>query len=176
MFTYFLKKLGVLIPTFLGVTLIAFVFIRLLPGDPVLVMAGERGISEERHAALMKEFGYDRSILVQYGVYLKALANGDFGTSIITKKPVLEEFFTLFPSLCAMFLAVMIGLPAGIIAAVRRGSFFDHTVMTGALAGYSMPIFWWGLLLIIFFSGILGWTPVSVLFFLLLYLEPYHWL
>ncbi len=177
MFTYFLKKIGVLIPTFIGVTLVAFVFIRLLPGDPVLVMAGERGMSEERHAALMQEFGYDRPILVQYGSYLKDLANGDFGTSIITKKPVMDEFFTLFPatvelSICAMFLAVMIGLPAGIIAAVRRGSVFDHTVMTGALAGYSMPIFWWGLLLIIFFSGILGWTPVSGRMSLLYFFEP----
>lgn len=177
MLTYFLKKIGVLIPTFIGVTLVAFVFIRLLPGDPVLVMAGERGMSEERHAALMKEFGYDKPILVQYGYYLKDLASGDFGTSIITKKPVIEEFFTLFPatvelSLCAMFLAVLIGLPAGIIAAVRRGSVFDHTVMTGALAGYSMPIFWWGLLLIIFFSGILGLTPVSGRLSLLYYFEP----
>ena len=177
MFTYFLKKIGVLIPTFLGVTLVAFVFIRLLPGDPVLVMAGERGMSEERHAALMKEFGYDRPILVQYGSYLKDLANGDFGTSIITKNPVMDEFFTLFPatvelSICAMFLAVMIGLPAGIIAAVRRGSVFDHTVMTGALAGYSMPIFWWGLLLIILFSGILGWTPVSGRVSLLYFFDP----
>lgn len=177
MFTYFLKKLGVLIPTFLGVTLVAFVFIRLLPGDPVLVMAGERGMSEERHAALMQEFGYDKPILVQYGIYLKELSKGNFGTSIITKKPVLEEFFTLFPatvelSICAMLLAVMIGLPAGVIAAVRRGSVFDHTVMTGALAGYSMPIFWWGLLLIIFFSGILGWTPVSGRVSLLYYFEP----
>ncbi|THB73172.1 MAG: ABC transporter permease subunit [Desulfobulbaceae bacterium] len=166
MFSFILKKIAVILPTFLGVTLIAFTFIRLLPGDPVLLMAGERGMSEERHAALMAEFGFDRPILVQYGSYLKDLFGGDFGTSIITKKPVFEEFMALFPatvelSLCAIFLAVFIGLPAGMIAAVKRGSAFDHVVMTGALTGYSMPIFWWGLLLIIMFSGILGWTPVS---------------
>lgn len=176
MLTYILKKIGVLVPTFFGVTLVAFVFIRMLPGDPVLVMAGERGMSEERHAALMQEFGYDRPVLVQYGSYLMDLVQGDFGTSIITKKPVMEEFFTLFPatvelSVFAMSIALCIGLPAGIIAAVRRGSVFDHTVMTGALAGYSMPIFWWGLLLIIFFSGILGWTPVSGRISLLYYFE-----
>ncbi len=176
MLTYLLKKLGVLVPTFFGVTFVAFLFIRLLPGDPVLLMDGERGMSEERHARLMQEFGYDRPVIVQYGSYLKDLASGDFGTSIITKKPVFEEFFTLFPatvelSICAMIIAVSIGLPAGIIAAVRRGSVFDHTVMTGALTGYSMPIIWWGLLLIIFFSGILGWTPVSGRISLLYYFD-----
>jgi dipeptide transport system permease protein len=176
MFLYFLKKLGVILPTFFGVTLVAFVFIRLLPGDPVLLMAGERGMSEERHAEMMAKLGFDKPIIVQYGYYLKQLAEGDFGTSIITKKPVVEEFMTLFPatmelSLCAMIIAIFFGLPAGMIAATKRGSFFDHTVMTGALAGYSMPIFWWGLLLIIFFSGILGWTPVSGRISFLYYFE-----
>ena len=174
---FFLKKLGVIIPTFLGVTLIAFTFIRLLPGDPVLLMAGERGMSEERHARLMAKFGYDKPILVQYGHYLKDLMQGDFGTSIVTKQPVLKEFMTLFPatvelSLCAIFFAVLFGLPIGMIAAVKRGSPFDHTVMAGALTGYSMPIFWWGLLLIIFFSGILGVTPVSGRISLFYFFEP----
>ena len=125
----------------------------------------------------MKEFGYDKPMLVQYGIYLKEMAHGNLGRSIITKKPVLEEFLTLFPatvelSLCAMFIAVFFGLPAGMIAATRRGSVFDHAVMTGALTGYSMPIFWWGLLLIILFSGILGWTPVSGRISLMFYFEP----
>jgi dipeptide transport system permease protein len=177
MITFILRKLGVVVPTFFGVTLIAFVFIRLLPGDPVMLMAGERGMSEERHARLMKEFGFDRPILVQYGAYLKQIAGGDLGKSIITRRPVIEEFMTLFPataelSLCAILLAVLFGLPAGIIAAVRRGSIFDHTVMGTALTGYSMPIFWWGLLLIILFSGILRWTPVSGRISLLFFFEP----
>ena len=177
MLSFILRKIGVIIPTFLGVTLIAFTFIRLLPGDPVLLMAGERGMTEERHARLMTEYGFDKPILVQYGVYLNDLLHGDFGTSIITKRPVFEEFSTLFPatvelSVCAIILAVFIGLPAGMIAAVKRGSPFDHTVMAGALTGYSMPIFWWGLLLIILFSGILGWTPVSGRISLMYYFEP----
>jgi dipeptide transport system permease protein len=134
-------------------------------------------MSEERHAALMQEFGFDRPVLVQYGYYVKDLLHGDLGTSIITKRPVLEEFLTLFPatmelSLCAIILAVLVGLPAGMIAAVKRGSWFDHTVMASALTGYSMPIFWWGLLLIIFFSGTLHWTPVSGRINLLFYFEP----
>ncbi len=177
MFVYFFKKLLVVLPTFFGVTLVAFVFIRTLPGDPVMLMAGERGISEERHAELMAQFGFDKPILVQYGLYLKQLAGGDFGTSIVTKQPILKEFGALFPatvelSLCAIFIAVFFGLPAGMIAATRRGSVFDHTVMAGALTGYSMPIFWWGLLLIIFFSGILGWTPVSGRISLMYFFEP----
>ena len=177
MFVYFIKKLIVILPTFFGVTLVAFVFIRTLPGDPVMLMAGERGMDPQRHAELMAEMGFDKPIIVQYGLYLKQLAGGNFGTSIITKQPVLKEFADLFPatvelSLCAMLIAVFFGLPAGMIAATRRGSIFDHSVMTGALTGYSMPIFWWGLLLIIFFSGILGWTPVSGRVSLLYFFEP----
>jgi dipeptide transport system permease protein len=178
MFLYILKKLGIVLPTFFGVTLVAFMFIRILPGDPVLLMAGERGMSDERHAALMAEFGFDKPIIQQYGSYiLQLVTEGDFGTSIVTRKPVLDEFMTLFPatvelSFCAMIIAVFLGLPAGMIAATRRGTAFDHTVMTSALVGYSMPIFWWGLLLIIFFSGILGWTPVSGRISFLYYFEP----
>jgi dipeptide transport system permease protein len=177
MLKFLLKKLGVLLPTFFGVTLVAFIFIRMLPGDPVLLLAGERGMTEERHAQLMAEFGFDRPVLEQYVTYVGNLVQGDLGKSIITKRPVTEEFFTLFPatlelSFCAILIAVFFGLPAGMIAATRRGSAFDHTVMAGALTGYSMPIFWWGLLLIILFSGILGWTPVSGRISLLYYFEP----
>ena len=94
------------------------------------------------------------------------LLHGDLGTSFVTKKPVWDEFFTLFPAtmeltLAAMILAIVVGIPIGIIAAVRRNTAFDHTAMATALVGYSMPIFWWALLLIIVFSGWLGWTPVS---------------
>jgi len=166
MIPFLAKRIGLLIPTFLGVTVVAFLFIRLLPGDPVLLLAGERGLSPERYAELMAQFGFDRPLWQQYLEYLTGVLHGDLGNSIVTKKPVLSEFWALFPatlelSVTAMILAVVFGLPAGVIAAVRRGSVFDHTVMSTALVGYSMPIFWWGLLLIIVFSGWLGWTPVS---------------
>ena len=177
MLRFLLSRIGLLIPTFIGVSIIAFSFIRLLPGDPVLLMAGERGLSPERHAELLKQFGFDRPIWEQYWDYLLGILQGDLGISIVTKKPVVAEFFTLFPatvelSLCAIVLAVMIGIPIGIIAAVKRGSFFDHTVMTTALVGYSMPIFWWGLLLIILFAGILQWTPVSGRISLIYFFPP----
>ena len=120
-------RLVVLIPTFLGVAFIAFILIRLIPGDPILMMVGERGMTAERHAALMAQYGFDRPAVVQYGQFLGGLARGDFGTSINTREPVLEEFFTRFPatvelSTVAMLLALLVGLPAGIIAAVKRGS------------------------------------------------------
>ncbi|PYE87082.1 ABC transporter permease subunit [Phyllobacterium leguminum] len=166
MLRFILRKLAYLVPTFIGITIVAFGFVRVLPGDPVLLMAGERGVSPERHAQLMAQLGFDRPIWEQYLHYLWGLMHGDFGTSLITTRPVLQEFMTLFPAtlelgLCAIVLAVLIGVPAGVLAAVKRGSWFDQLSMGTALVGYSMPIFWWGLLLIILFSGILGWTPVS---------------
>lgn len=177
MLRFLAARLAVLVPTFLGVTFVAFVLIRLVPGDPILMMVGERGMSPERHAQLMAEFGLDRPFLVQYLIFLGDLLQGDFGNSTTTRAPVLREFLNLFPatvelSLAAMLLAVLIGVPAGILAAVKRGSWFDHTVMGVSLTGFSMPIFWWGLLLIILFSGILQWTPVSGRISLLYFVEP----
>lgn len=166
MLGFILRRIGLLVPTFLGITIVAFGFVRVLPGDPVLLMAGERGLTPERHQQLLEEFGYNRPIWQQYLEYLGNLVKGDFGNSFVTKKPVLDEFFTLFPatvelSICAMLIAIAIGIPAGIFAASKRGSILDQSIMGTALVGYSMPIFWWGLLLIIVFSGWLGWTPVS---------------
>ena len=177
MLRFIVLRFGLLVPTFLGVTVVAFSFIRLLPGDPVLLLAGERGIDEERYRELLSRFGFDRPLWEQYLSYLGNLLSGDFGTSVVTHQPVLDEFLTLFPatielSVFAMVIAVAIGLPAGAIAAVRRGTTYDHSIMTAALIGYSMPIFWWALLLIIVFSGMLGWTPVSGRISLLYYFEP----
>ena len=177
MIRFVLTKIGLLIPTFIGVTLLAFVFIRLLPGDPIEMMAGERGVAPERHAELMRQMGYDRPLWQQYLRYIAEVAQGDLGKSVVTKQPVTTEFLTLFPatlelSICAILVAVALGLPVGILAALRRGTFLDHSVMAVTLTGYSMPIFWWGLLLIILFSGMLGWTPVSGRLGLMYYVEP----
>ena len=166
MLRFLISRLALLIPTFIGVSIISFAFIRLLPGDPILLLAGERGLSPERYQQLRELYGFDQPLVVQYFDYLVNLLQGDFGTSIVTKRPVLEEFLTLFPatlelSFCAIIVATVIGVPAGVLAAIRRGSWLDQSVMGTALVGYSMPIFWWGLLLIILFSGILQWTPVS---------------
>jgi dipeptide transport system permease protein len=177
MVKFLLTRLGLLIPTFFGVTLVAFSFIRLLPGDPLELLAGERGISDERKAELMTQMGFDKPLWQQYFHYLGDVLQGDLGNSFASKRPVLEEFMALFPAtvelaVCAIFLAVVIGVPLGVIAAAKRGSIIDQTIMGTALVGYSMPIFWWGLLLIILFSGTLGWTPVSGRISLMFFFEP----
>ena len=177
MLRFILIRLGLLIPTFIGITIASFGFIRILPGDPVLLMAGERGVEPERYAKLMQQFGYDQPIWRQYLDFFGDVLTGDLGTSLVTKKPVLIEFLTLFPatlelSLCAIIFATAIGVPAGIVAATRRGTWLDQSIMGTALVGYSMPIFWWGLLLIIFFSGMLQWTPVSGRVSLMFFFPP----
>ncbi|WP_042704178.1 ABC transporter permease subunit [Azospirillum sp. B506] len=177
MLRFILTRVSLVIPTFLGITFLTFILIRLVPGDPIEVRTGERGIAPERLAELRHEMGLDRALWQQFLDYVGNVLHGDFGLSLITHNSVLSEFLTLFPAtlelaLCAMLFATLVGLPAGILAAVKRGSLFDHGVMGASLTGYSMPIFWWGLLLILFFSVGLGWTPVSGRLDLVYYVEP----
>jgi dipeptide transport system permease protein len=172
-----LSRIGMLIPTFVGITLMAFFLIRLVPGDPIEAMAGERGIDPARHEQLRHELGFDQPLLVQYGIYVGRVLHGDLGRSIVTREAVLSEFGALFPAtvelaLCAMLFALVLGLPAGILAAVRRNTILDHGVMGVALTGYSMPIFWWGLLLILLFSVELDLTPVSGRIAVEYFIEP----
>lgn len=166
MLRFVLSRLMMVIPTFFGITILAFMLIRLVPGDPIELLAGERGIDPARHAAIKAAYGFDKPLIDQYFIYISNVLQGDLGQSISTKQSVFSEFLTLFPAtlelaLIAMLFASIIGLPVGIIAALRRGKFMDHSVMGLALTGYSMPIFWWGLLMILLFSVTLGWTPVS---------------
>ena len=177
MFRFLLTRVSLIVPTFLGMTLVAFMLIRLVPGDPIETLAGERGIDPARHAALLKEYGLDRPLLVQYGIYIGRVLRGDLGNSIITHEPVLREFLTLFPAtielaLAAISFALLLGIPAGILAAVRRNSILDHGVMGASLTGYSMPIFWWGPLLILLFSVQLDLTPVSGRVAVQYFIEP----
>ena len=166
MFSFILRRLGLLLPTFFGITLITFGLIRLIPGDPVEVMVGERTLDPQMHADAMHRLGLDKPLYLQYVDYLHNLATGNLGESLVTKESVWKEFATLFPAtlelaVMAMLFAAVFGLLAGVIAAIKRGSIFDHGIMGLALTGFSMPIFWWGLILIMFFSVKLGWTPVS---------------
>jgi dipeptide transport system permease protein len=177
MLRFLLTRVSLLVPTFIGMTLLAFFLIRLVPGDPIETMAGERGIDPERHAQLRAAYGFDKPVIVQYGIYIGRVLHGDLGKSIITQDTVMSEFLALFPAtmelaVCAILFALLLGLPAGILAAVRRNSIFDHGVMATSLTGYSMPIFWWGLLLILFFSVQLGWTPVSGRIAVQYFIEP----
>jgi dipeptide transport system permease protein len=177
MIRFILTRLSLIIPTFIGITLVAFFLIRLVPGDPIETMAGERGIDPARHEQLKKDFGFDQPLLVQYGIYVGRVLQGDLGKSIVTRESVLTEFLSLFPAtvelgVCAILFALLLGIPAGILAAVRRNSIFDHGVMGLSLTGYSMPIFWWGLILILLFSVQFGLTPVSGRIDVLYYIEP----
>jgi dipeptide transport system permease protein len=177
MLRFLFTRLSLIIPTFFGMTLVAFFLIRLVPGDPIETLAGERGIDAERHAALLKEYGLDRPVIVQYGIYIAKVLQGDLGKSVITQTKVLSEFAALFPAtielaVCAILFALLIGIPAGIIAAVKCNSILDQGVMGISLTGYSMPIFWWGLLLILLFSVQLDLTPVSGRIAVQYFIEP----
>ena len=166
MFSFIARRLGLLIPTFFGITLLTFALIRMIPGDPVEVMMGERKVDPEMHAQAMERLGLNKPLYLQYLDYIGNLAQGDLGESLRTRTSVWTEFTTLFPAtlelaLAALIIAGTLGVLAGVVAALKRGSLFDHGVMGISLVGYSMPIFWWGLILIMFFSVGLGWTPVS---------------
>jgi dipeptide transport system permease protein len=178
MFRFILTRLAMAVIAFLGITALSFFLIRAVPGDPVEVRAGERGISPERHAVLMHDMGLDRPVAVQFVSYIGEVLQGDLGSSMVTRRPVLSEFLKLFPAtvelgICAMIFAVVLGLPAGIIAATRRSSPIDHGIMGASLTGYSMPIFWWGQILILVFSVALRWTPVSGRISAMVFIEPH---
>jgi dipeptide transport system permease protein len=160
------RRLGLVLVTFFGITVFAFALIHLIPGDPVMLMFGERNVDPAQLDQLRAQLGLDRPLIVQYGLYVWHAVHGDLGTSLATHDGVMDEFLTHFPAtvelaVSAMLIAVLVGVPAGIVAALRRGSTTDYSVMGLALAGYSMPIFWWAILLILLFSVTLGVTPVS---------------
>lgn len=163
---HLLHRLLLVIPTFVGIVALTFFLIRLAPGDPILLLAGEHGVSAERYAELQHQFGFDKPLFIQFTEYLWQVLNGNLGLSVATQTPVLKEFGALFPAtlelaLAAMILAVLIAIPAGVLAAVKRNTVIDHGITAVSLVGYSMPIFWWALLLILLFSVNLGWMPVA---------------
>ncbi|MCY1293975.1 Dipeptide transport system permease protein DppB [compost metagenome] len=138
---------------------------------------GERRLDPQAHAEAMQRLGLDQPLYRQYLDYLGQLAQGDLGRSFRSGESVWSEFATLFPNtlelaVAALLLAGLLGTLAGVVAALKRGSWFDHGVMGLSLTGYSMPIFWWGLMLQIVVSVGLGWTPVSGRIDLLYDIEP----
>lgn len=166
MFLWIIKKLSILFFTFVAVSILSFTLIRLVPGDPVLLLLGERGGSPEVYKEMERKLGLDRPLVVQYALFVKGIFQGDLGKSVVTRRNVSEEFFERFPAtmelgLLALLWASLLGVPLGILAAFYRNKAVDYFIMTGSLIGYSMPIFWWGLILILVFSVQLGLTPVS---------------
>ena len=160
------KKLSDLLFTLLGISVVCFCLIRLIPGDPILLLIGERNLDPQAYAAAKTRLGLDQPIYLQFGQYLKQISMGDFGVSLVTKTSVWQEFIERFPAtvelgFMSLLWAAGLGIPMGLVAALKRKTFFDYLLMGVSLIGYSMPIFWWGLLLILLFSVQLGWTPVS---------------
>lgn len=134
MLQFIFRRLGLVIPTFIGITLLTFAFVHMIPGDPVLIMAGERGMSPERHAQLLAQMGLDKPLWQQYVSYVWGVFHGDLGISLKSRIPVWEEFVPRFKAtlelgICAMIFAVAVGIPVGVLAAVKRGSIFDHTAV-----------------------------------------------
>ncbi|MBM3318139.1 MAG: ABC transporter permease [Candidatus Eisenbacteria bacterium] len=163
MWSYIAKRLLLAVPVIIGVAFIVFAMVRLIPGDPAMVIAGQAA-TPEYIAAIREDMGLDRPLLVQFGLYFKNLAVGDLGRSIRSKAPVTEEIWARLPNTfrlatASMLVAASVGVGAGIVSAIRPYSLLDAAVMVAALAGLSMPIFWSGLMMILVFSVILGWFP-----------------
>jgi peptide/nickel transport system permease protein len=162
---YALKRFLTIVPVLVGVSLIVFGFIHLIPGDPAVTMLGERA-TPERVAEIRAQLGLDRPLYAQYVIYVGKIVRGDLGASILRGDPVLHDLAKRFPAtvelaLSAITVAVLIGVPMGIVAAVWRNSLLDALSRLIALTGVSMPIFWLGLMLAWIFGVVLGVLPTG---------------
>jgi peptide/nickel transport system permease protein len=165
MVRYIIRRFLTIIPVLLGVSVLVFSFIRLIPGDPATAMLGERATAESV-ARVRQQLGLDRPIHEQYLIYVSRALRGDLGTSVLRQEPVTRELIRRFPatielSLGAILFALLVGIPSGILSATRRGSWIDSLSMLLALTGVSMPIFWLGLMLSFLFAVLLHWLPTS---------------
>ncbi|MEN6410341.1 MAG: nickel ABC transporter permease [Anaerolineaceae bacterium] len=164
MFNYFIRRLLSLLPIFFLMTIIVFVLIRMVPGDPVDVMYGSEGMDEARREVLRHDLGLDQSIVIQYARWLGRAVTGDLGRSYRAQMPVMTLIgqrlpATLVLSVAAMIISVLIAIPLGVIAAVKRNTWADFAAMAIAILGLSLPNFWIGILLVLIFSIALKWLP-----------------
>jgi peptide/nickel transport system permease protein/oligopeptide transport system permease protein len=165
MLQYIVKRLLSTIPVLLGISLLLFFMLRMLPGDPAQVLAGQMATPKEVEN-IRHQLGLDRPIFVQYGIFLGRLALFDLGRSARTQNPVIKEIWARLPNtvllaVAAITLACLFGIPAGIISAVRPYTWIDYLFTSMALFGISMPVFWLGLMLVVLFSLILHWLPAG---------------
>ncbi|RTG94409.1 ABC transporter permease [Thermus scotoductus] len=165
MWSYVLRRLLGLVPVLFGITLLVFLFLQLIPGDPAQAILGERGTPEQLEA-LREKLGLNKPLYVQYLTFVKNILTGDLGTSAVSTIPVAEELKRRWPAtfelaLAATLVAVVFGIPVGILAAVRKNSLLDTLSMSLSLVGVSMPVFWLGLLLVYFFAVNLHWLPTG---------------
>lgn len=165
MLAYIIRRILILIPTVLGISIIVFFMLRITPGDPAELLLGERASDQALHE-IREHLGLNKPVYVQYGMFLKRLMKGDLGETIWTRQKVWIEVKERFPatmelSVVALLISSFFGILFGIISATRQYSVFDYLSMLGALIGVSMPIFWLGLVLMLIFSLNLGWLPMS---------------
>lgn len=167
MLIYAINRILQLIPVLFVLSVMVFGFVHALPGDIIDTLAGEEAVEDpEVRKALEKEFGLDRPIYVQYGVWLGKVMRGDFGNSLVTRRPVYVELIERIPAtaylaLVGIGLSMLIAIPLGTIAAVRRNSGVDHTAQLTSLIGISIPEFWFAILSVLLFALYLGWLPSS---------------
>lgn len=163
MFQFLLQRLTAAIPTLLGVLVVVFFVVHLIPGDPVTAMLGDRATAEQLELT-RSQFGFDRPLPEQFLIFLNKYVRGDMGVSITTRRPVSREISSRFPytfqlAVGGMLIAVLLGVPLGIVAASRRGSFVDLFSLLLGTVGVAAPIFWVGLLLSLLFATHLNWFP-----------------
>ncbi|HXF83696.1 MAG TPA: ABC transporter permease [bacterium] len=163
--SYILRRLLLAVPTLLGVTVVIFLLLRLIPGDPARLIAGLTA-SEEEVQRIREELGLTRPLYQQYLIFLDQLRRGDLGVSAVTRAPVAEEIAQRLPptvllAVCSVTVAAIAGLAAGILSATRPGSALDYLVMAGAMAGVSIPVFWLGIMLMLLFAVTLHWLPAG---------------
>lgn len=163
MATYVLKRVALMVPVVAGISLILFVAIRTLPGDPAVVMAGDLATGEYIEQ-LRRSMGLDKPVYIQYLIYLRNIAAGNLGRSSKSLRPVLDEIRDRYPytiqlTIAGMLVAAVLGIGAGVVSAVRRDSVLDYGSMVVALVGVSVPVFWLGLMLVLVFSVHLRLLP-----------------
>jgi peptide/nickel transport system permease protein len=161
-----MKRLLTLIPTLLAASVLVFLFVHLIPGDPAAILLGDSATPEEI-AQLSSEMGFDRPLWVQYFYWLGNILRGDFGTSIFFGEPVLSVIgsgaeTSILLATMTMVWIILIGLPIGVLSATKHGTWIDQITSSGAMLAASMPTFWLGLYLIMIFSVTLGWFPAQV--------------
>ena len=167
MLAYIIRRLVYLIPVLFVLTVVVFTFVQMLPGDIIDVMMGEEDIEDpEVRAALEEEFGLNDPIYVQYGKWIGRVLQGDLGKSLITRRDVTLELFERIPAtaylaITGMILSMCIAIPLGTLAALKRNTYVDNAVQISALAGISIPEFWFAIMAVLLFSLHLGWLPSS---------------
>ena len=165
MTTYIARRVLLLIPLLFGISLVTFIGMHVIPGDASSALTGQ-GVSAADIARVRRQLHLDQPIVVQYGYFLAGIVHGDFGMSLRTHNPVLQDVAQALPTtiqltLAALVIAVMVGVSVGIVAATHRGAFLDTISMSTVLVGVSMPVFWTGILLLILFGATLQWLPIG---------------